>query len=346
MKKNHSGFTLIEILIATAIAAILSGFVFGLVRQMGKATVIIDSSVDIYLKAALVQRVMEKDVSGACVPFTALQKEEPKKPAATQGGATQAKPAAPQAQQPKTEDKEQKKAPEITKLFYAVGKGKSLTVMTFITNNPLQTYGSMTGDNPKPRIARVVYRLKKKSGDNAPRPSYALMRQESYELDFEKFKEDGAIAAYEVIDGIASFSCNFIVLKEEKSKDNKKKAELVVSDTWDQEKEQKDTKKEPSEERRVPHAVEVTIEIGDVRMKNTREFKFMIPITPDFMTSIPYVAPEQPTPQMPGPAQPGKQNQPPAAGKNNPFSGTGLNVPTTLQPKSWNKSALPSLPGR
>ncbi|MCL5875094.1 MAG: prepilin-type N-terminal cleavage/methylation domain-containing protein [Candidatus Dependentiae bacterium] len=344
MKQKHSGFTLIELLIATAIAAILSTFIFGLVRQMSKATAIVDTSVDIYLKGSLVQRIMEKDLSGACLPFTAMRQEEPKKQQ-PQKPATPPVPGAPKAQGAQVEtEKEKKKAPEITKLFYAVGQGKLIELMTFITNNPLQSYGSVVGDNPKPRIARVVYRLQKKSGGNTIRPIYVLTRQESYELDFEKFKEDGGIASYEVIDGIASFSCKFIMLKEEEGKDKKKKTELVVSDDWDHEEKQESDKNEPSQERRVPNAVEVTIEIGDARMKNIRKFDFIIPIIPDFMTSIPYIAPEQPLPQ--GAAQPGQQKQQPGSSKGNPFAGTGLNVPTKLQPKSWNAPALPSLPGR
>ncbi|MCL5875165.1 MAG: prepilin-type N-terminal cleavage/methylation domain-containing protein [Candidatus Dependentiae bacterium] len=340
MKQNHSGFTLIELLIATAIAAILSTFIFGLVRQMGKATVIVDTSVDIYLKGSLVQRVMEKDLSGVCVPFTAMGQEEPKKQP-RQKPAMPPAPGASKAQGAQVEtEKEKKKAPEITKLFYAVGQKKLIDIMTFITNNPLQTYGSVVGDNPKPRIARVVYRLKKKEGF-AELSVYTLMRQESYELDFEKFKE-GKIPEYDVIDNIASFSCKFIMLKEEEDKEGKKKSELIKSDDWDHEKE-KGEKVDPNE-RRVPHAVEVTVEIGDVRMKNIRKFDFIIPILPDFMTSIPYVAPEQLLSQSS--AQSGQQKQQPGSGKGNPFVGTGLNVPAKLQPKSWNGPALPSLPGR
>lgn len=345
MKKNHSGFTLIEILIATFIAAILSGFVFGLVRQMSKATVMVDSSVDIYMRAALVQRVMEKDLSGVCVPFTALPQEEPKKQPGAQGsgGTGQTKPAAPQAQQPKAEGegKEQKKAPEITKLFYAVGKGESINLMTFITNNPLQTYGATMGDNPKPRLARVVYRIKQRNDTKAEHPVYVLMRQESYELDFEKFKEGGTIPEFEVIDNVASFSCNFILLETEEDKNGKKKSKLAESPDWDHEK-AKGEKQEP-DERRVPHAVTITVEIGDAPMKTMRTFEFTVPIVPDFMTKVPQVAPEQPaaTPSLPGQQKPGQ----PAKG-GNPFAGTGLNVPGALQPKSWNQGALPITPKR
>lgn len=344
MKRNHSGFTLIEILIATAIAAILSGFIFGLVRQMSKATVIVDSSVDIYLKAALVQRVMEKDISGVCVPFTALQKEEPKKQ--TQPQKLPA-PGAPKVQPPaQQENKEQKKAPEITKLFYAVGKGKSIDLMTFITNNPLQTYANVSGEAPKPRLARVVYRLKQREG-TGEKVVYVLTRQESYEFDFEKFKE-GKVPEFEVIDNISSFECTFILLEEEEGKDGKKKSELVESDDWDHEKQKEGENADPNE-RRVPHAVAVTIEIGDAQMKDIRSFEFIVPILPDFMTKVPYAEPEQSAAAQglggTGPAAAGQQ-KPGQPGTGNPFAGTGLNVPSTLQPKSWNQSALPIMPKR
>ncbi len=343
MKINHSGFTLIEILIATMIAAILSGFVFGLVKQMSRATVAVDSSVDIFMRAALVQRIIEKDVSGVCVPFTALPQEEPKKQQ-QQKPATPPAPGAPKAQPAaQQENKEQKKAPEITKLFYAVGKGELIDLMTFITNNPLQTYGATIGDNPKPRLARVVYRLKQRNDTKAEHPVYVLMRQESYELDFEKFKEGGGIPEFEVIDNISSFECTFILLETEEDKNGKKKSELVESPDWDHEK-AKGEKQEP-DERRVPHAVTITVEIGDAPMKTMKTFEFTVPIVPDFMTKVPQVAPEQPAaaPVLPGQQKPG---QPGAAKGGNPFAGTGLNVPGPLQPKSWGQGALPIMPKR
>lgn len=333
----RSGFSLIEFLIATAIAAFLASFLFAIVQQTNRTTRSIDAVTDLQLKAMLLQRQLERDLSGVCIPFTALEQLNPEK---KQEKKTDTR-------VPQQSEKEQKKAPKIEKIFYATTKEKQSGLLTCITNNPLPTAAWLTGATPAPALARVVYRLKEEKSLRNKMPTYTLWWQESSDLSFEAFNEGGTIREYELVSGIVEFACTFVTLKKENENKNKKDFEVVKNSDWDVEKKEKNTQKEQEQERPVPHSVEIKVTFADAGMKRTETFNFTIPILPDFMMSVPQVKEEQPeAAKTPMPNAQVKQQKPPQSpgSTGSMFDSAGLQVPASLQPKTWNQATTPSSP--
>lgn len=280
------GFTLIEVLIATLIAAILGGLLMSTYYQVNRSAQSMDNLITTHERLVLIAHQLERDISGAFIPRTFGKKEE--KPAEpTQGEqltSESSEEKSEQDTQPQGETKQQK----IKHIFFSSNKDKQLDSLTFITNNPLQVYWSARAGQAKPRIARVVYRLvpeKENPRQKNRAVSYSLMRQESGNLDFNAFKaQEGerAIRAFEVANGIKDFKVRFGALVGED-------AELKEFDVWNMEngKEQQD-EKEKEQRRKVPHEVYITITLWDAQKKRSSTREFTIPIIPDMSE------PEQP----------------------------------------------------
>lgn len=189
------GFTLLEVLIATAIASVLSVSLFVALRQtMGfqRAT---DTIVDAYSKAAILQNQMERDFMGFFVPIQAYD---------LASTATPASGAAPK-----------KKIEQIDRIFFAPLSKEQFQLLSFITTNAMQVYWGKTVGEPKPLVARVVYRLVLNKPENkADEPSYTLQRQESYyHLDFVAFEgppEKRKIRAYDIVSDIKEMKVTYI----------------------------------------------------------------------------------------------------------------------------------------
>jgi prepilin-type N-terminal cleavage/methylation domain-containing protein len=77
---NKSGFTLVELLIATLIAGLLGSLLISAVYQVNRAVPIIDTRSDVYEKAAIVNAQLERDLSGVIAPneYYVRQKNAPK----------------------------------------------------------------------------------------------------------------------------------------------------------------------------------------------------------------------------------------------------------------------------
>ena len=80
---------------------------------------------------------------------------------------------------------EKEKPKPIEKIFYSTNKDGILEMLTFVTNNPLVVYVGKDVGEVKPKVVRVQYSLKPEADK---KNSYTLFRQESMELDLEKFK--------------------------------------------------------------------------------------------------------------------------------------------------------------
>jgi prepilin-type N-terminal cleavage/methylation domain-containing protein len=189
------GFTLLEVMIATAIASVLSVSLFVALRQtMGfqRAT---DTIVDAYAKAAIIQNQMERDFMGFFVPIQAYDLASTATPAP---GAT-----------PK------KKIEQIDRIFFAPRGKEQFQLLSFITTNAMQVYWGKTVGESKPLVARVVYRLveQKPAEKEAGEPTYTLQRQESYHLDFALFEgspEKQKIRAYDIVSDIKEMKVTYI----------------------------------------------------------------------------------------------------------------------------------------
>lgn len=267
-----TGFTLIEVLIATAVAAIMGTVILMTYNQMNRSTQSIDNLIGVHERAALFMQQFCRDIQGAFIPG---QEDEKKK-----------------------ESQGQKSEKKITHIFYSKNKDKQLDLLTFITNNPLQVYWSERAGKAIPRIARVVYRLKeapmKKRSKNK---SFILMRQEGLVLDFQEYATDNAQAprAYELIDGIKELTISFgtYIEKEagsnKKEKNAKKKSELEYQtlQEWDRENAEKNSPEESDQKgRAVPHEVLVTFSLWDAQLTKTTTFSFVCTIESDLEAAI------------------------------------------------------------
>lgn len=161
--KMRAGFTILELLLAIAISVIVSGILFAAFGGINRIVRFVDNTVDIYTRATIALHQCERDLVGAFAP---------------------------------SQEK-------LTHIFFGTKKDDNLDILTFITTDPVPTYWTGAAGNPKPRLARIVYRLELDTQRMSKRgaPTFRLMRQESPNLDFAAFKNEGAqaIRAVELI---------------------------------------------------------------------------------------------------------------------------------------------------
>lgn len=185
------GFTLIEILLATALASMISVSLIFMLQQMNGTLMRVDRVSDLYMRATMLQNQMERDISGAFAPadFSASDAAGEKK---------------------------EGKPKKIEKIFWG---DNTLETLTFITNNPLPAYWGERSGKAQPKIVRVAYRL---VPDTKRKDVYTLMRQEGSDLDAEAYSASSSkIKAYAMIEGIKSIRIDYTTLikKEEQQKE-------------------------------------------------------------------------------------------------------------------------------
>jgi prepilin-type N-terminal cleavage/methylation domain-containing protein len=338
---NHQGFTLIEVLLAVAITGFMATVLFSSLLQINSSVNITESIMTVNEKAARLQQLFERDLSGAT---TLLDNEPPKKQdkdlKATPTGAKQ-EPAEKTGEEKSTEKKEK---PLVKKIFYSTTKGNQLGTLTFISNNPLLGFcstqaGSFQAGKAKPCLARITYEL----ADDPLRPgAYILRRQESIPLDFEQ--RSGR--SYEVLEGIKSLSFKYTAktiktiavqdttkqqtqnshADEQPKQPQQPKEEIALTSnlsTWNtDEQSEAEPKKEEPKEKKLPLPVFVDIEVilWDDAQQREYTYVFTIEIITDteftqkrrawsFMSLFdknkqPQQAQQNPVPQKPVPAQP------------------------------------------
>ncbi len=265
-----NGFILIEILLASALAAIIGSILVTVLWQSYRAQAAIDNFADVYGKASILGNQLEHDIMGAFIPVQAD----------LQPTTTVAPP-----KQPEAKKKEKEKPPPIDKIFYATIRENKLDTLTFITSNPLQVYWGAKVGKGKPKVARVVYQLKP---DPDIKNAFILTRQEDKELDFGKYKQDIAkpIRALQIVDNIKALTVNYTYIvpqkdeKDVKEKEGKKVKEYKTSKDWPDYKELQKEGKEP-ERPPIPQLVEVSISFWDNKQERDTQFVFTIPIMVD-----------------------------------------------------------------
>ncbi|TET33917.1 prepilin-type N-terminal cleavage/methylation domain-containing protein, partial [Candidatus Dependentiae bacterium] len=247
----RKGFVLLEVMVASLIAALLSTSLLTTIVQVNRLQETVSTITSVYGRIAILQNQMERDIMGAFVP------------------------AQVDLIQTTTERKAEKVKP-ITKVFYGKNAGGRLDVLTCITSNPLQIYFGIKDRKLKPRVARVVYRLEP---DKRRKNSFVLMRQEGRQLMFDAYKKDaqGAMRSYEMIDGIQSFSVQYISVEQKKSADGTMQRTYKKQNSWDSLKPQTDPKKR-REPVRLPNLIELQVALWDSAYKVTRSFTVVIPI--------------------------------------------------------------------
>lgn len=278
--RNQSGFTLIELLIASLIAALITTLLFTVYWQINKTTARFDNYVDIHYKAMLLQRVLERDLSGATIPLSVFEYEK-------------------QQKEKKEGQKEtESRLPKIDKIFYATTKNNQIDLLTCITNNPLPSYWSEQLGKPKPAIVRVVYRLQP---DRADKRFFSLWRQESTDLSFDAFGTEGKIRSYELISELKELSFSFTSFEDKEGPEKKKKLQQKTSTEWNREEQQTEEQKK---QRRIPQLVTARAVIGDKRSPRVRTYEFTIaiiaePVVPETAKTAEKKEPETPTKKEP-----------------------------------------------
>lgn len=307
MNKNQAGFSLIEVLIASGIATILTAALFAFVWQSNKGAAALDWAVDAHFKAIILQRTIERDVAGACVPASLFayheqqaQEQKQKNKQASAIGSTQ-----------------EKKIKKIEKVFYAVAHNNEL-LMTFISNNPLPVYADAQTGTPQPRLVRVTYRLKPEKESNKKR--YALWREESTDLEFN---EQATTASYQLANEIKECQVTFVSYDEVAGNDaqaQKKEKEAQKVTEWDRENTEFANGK--PEQPLVPTMAIFAITLAQPTGSRSMKLEFAVAVLPSFGPFPAFVVSKQEQAPVKTPAQSPVPNalkapgaaQPPAAG--------------------------------
>lgn len=284
------GFTLLEIILATALAAIISVALIFMLQQMNGTLMRVDRTTDLDMRATILQNQMERDLAGAFAPtdFSATN---------TSGEAKKGRPK------------------KIEKIFWG---DKTLETLTFITNNPLQAYWGERSGKPQPKIVRVVYRL---IPDAKRKDVYTLMRQEGADLDVDSYAGDSSVnKGYAMIEGIRSIDIQYTTLiKREKPKEPASvKTSSSAGATADMTASKPEEKAQAAEEfdRKVvdewktntedqkppwpliPQFVTMQVKVWDDTFKRTTSFTFEFQIVPRFEKADQKEKEEQETPKV------------------------------------------------
>ncbi len=283
IKKNSlSGFMLIELIVATLIASMVSTVLLTALYQGNKVQAFVDDLISTSERIAIVANQLEKDLAGSFVP---VQAEEGDIEEALSAGE---KPDTSQAAQGGQKEGQKKQAKPIEKIFYSTNKNGMLDTLSFVTNNPLVVFVGKDVGTVKPKVVRVQYTVKPEQGI---KDSYALFRQEGNELDLADYKN---VRPYEIIGGIKKITVSFtarLEKKEEKKAEQKShdkqkiSYEYKVQPEWisEQKKDknkQADQKQEP-EFPRIPYAVEFKITLWDKLHTKDEEFTIVCEIPVD-----------------------------------------------------------------
>lgn len=207
---NRSGFSLIELLVATFIASILGGLLFSAFYQINRFVPAVDNKTSIIEKAALINAQLEKDFAGIIVPNefydrqpTLRQAQGDREKKTTE---SDAKKNEQQAQGQEAAEAEKKQKKPLEKVFYSVNKNGMLDTLSFLTTSSLQVYWGQKSGSAKPRIVRVMYTLKENPATKDGKKSYSLIRKESPKLEFEDIQKS---TEYVLADTIKSLTADF-----------------------------------------------------------------------------------------------------------------------------------------
>ncbi len=296
------GFTLLEVLIATAIASLLMTAMFFSYDQINSVVRYVTDSTDLYESAILVEQQISKDIAGAFIPVQAIEDPEPKKDKKAQEKKDDKK-----APSQGDEKNEAKKRLVLKDPFISKNAGQNLSMFSFITANPMRVYwGKKTGE-PKPSIVRVVYTLEVDKESDKKSPRYQLYRQEGKELELAPYtKKESSIQRYLIADNITACKLTFVVADtqdeednkgdkpDEKAKDDSKSKDIEIKEfnDWVIGKDKKDVRARL----KIPDEVSMEITIADELAKRSQEFVFSVRIAAGFQDP-PIIKSKQQKPQ-------------------------------------------------
>ncbi len=203
------GFTLLEVLIATALASILSVSLLVMWRNMNQMRNRMDRYVTLYQRATLIYSQLDRDISGAFLPVEADMSQARIADMVSTASAPSQSAGTSSGQKPVQRPAMQGPA-KLEKPFFG---DHTLSELTFVTNNIMQRYWSAKLASlgaPQPRVARIIYKL---VPDTKHVDSFILMRTESSQIYLDSVEKSGA-RAYQIAHGIKAVRMQYGVFVE------------------------------------------------------------------------------------------------------------------------------------
>lgn len=281
-----SGYILLEVIIASAIAAMLSTILLTSMTQLNRSTMAAYSMMSLDTRAMLFFKQLEHDISTAFIPKT--KKEQEKKPAPAVASPTS-------KQQQTSQQPEKIELEPLTKSCIGKMADGRFQELSFITTQRLPSYNMV-----KSRIARLIYRLEQ---EPERKDSWRITRYETVELPFKETPKDGA-QNFVIIDGIKDFKMEFVAYiteqkVEKQSGQTEQKQEQapkkrVVVHEW------------PSKEIEkqfagiLPDQIVVKMTLWDMSYKRETKILYTIPIMTQELVSTQTQQPTIQKPQQPG----------------------------------------------
>ena len=186
---NHSGFSLLELVIALLISSMMALALYQTFHQTQKTVMHVDAFIQRNVFVTLLYNQLDKDISSIFVPHSAYSQESSKK-----------------------SDKKNEEKASLEKIIYAQSEQGHLKELSFITTSALIGYNEIAQ-----RLIRVTYVLKSEAND-----LFTLMRTESTQLEYGPEKPLN-VNSYVIAEHIKNFSITFYVSssQQEKSEYNK-----------------------------------------------------------------------------------------------------------------------------
>lgn len=214
MIKSRSGFSLLEIVMGIALFSLIGTMLFSSMTQITKTLRAVSIVTSGDMRGAVIATVLERDISGSCIPFVKIIEEED---AAKKGQPTPNTPSNTKPDNATDSQKEKKKENKtVPKGFVCEHNSEgNLLLFTFITVNPAAEYNTT-----KSRPIRVIYTLKE---DKEQPGTFIFKRQETEDfMNADLIGQEGtnALRAVTVVSGIKKCSFEFTaleVIEEEKT---------------------------------------------------------------------------------------------------------------------------------
>jgi len=297
--KMQSGFSLIEILIATAISAILSLVLYNAFSQTNRLVQRVRNLMEDTSDTLSSYAQLEKDFSAIFKPvFEEIKKVTPPPAQPPAAGQAQTPPNPPPA--PKKEEQKQKKPDTIP--FKTTKEGDKLASISFVTTNAFSILNEAA-----PRPVRVTYKFKPQEGEQ--KKLYTMVREEALydqKAESEKASSHAKPAhAYALVRNIKTFSAKFSAYDcQEDSK------ELVSLSEWGT-----DEQKKKCPKHAIPQFVEITWDVVDLMTERENSYTVAVAIPaascPELIEPESTQLPQQPA----APQQTQQQNAPQPAGQ-------------------------------
>jgi prepilin-type N-terminal cleavage/methylation domain-containing protein len=269
------GFSLLEIVIAIAIGAIVSVLLYQATSQTARVVKTIDVLIDVHSELALFIDRVTKDVSGAFVPRIAIDEKEAPPEKKPEKKPEEKKPPSPEK---KKETEHNVFVVQNMTLDEKAPRGSSL--FTFISTSPLSVYGEFV-----PRRVRIAYVIESQKDSKG---LYKLVRYESTEIDLKKFEEkqrSNVIKGYSIVRNIKSLRVECYAAQEEaeqesqeKDKDKAKYKEAKPIREYERFTSWKSSERKKNKQSFLPEWVVLKGALVDARQKRELSYEVLIPI--------------------------------------------------------------------